>query len=116
MKNVIFVTLLNKKKLSYSPSSNRTSKAFDLIHMDIWGPFSQVSIHGHKYFLTIVDDYSRYTWIVLLKTKSEVKMHVQNFIALIENQFDSKIKCIRLDNGPNFFKRSSFIKRHYTPH
>ena len=52
-----------------------------------------------KYFLTIVDDYSRYTWVVLLKYKSEVKTHVQNFIALIENQFDSKIKCIRSNNG-----------------
>jgi len=63
--------------------------------MDIWGPFSKAFIHGEKYFLTILDDFSRYAWIVLLKSKSEVKIHVQNFISLIENQFDSKIKCIR---------------------
>ena len=88
-----------QRKLPYCPSSNRASKVFDLVHMDIWGPFSKVSIHGEKYFLTIVDDYSRYTWVVLLKSKSEVKTHVQNFIALIENQFDSKIKCIRSNNG-----------------
>jgi len=68
--------------------------------MDIWGPFSKASIHGEKYLLTILDDFSRYAWIVLLKSKSEVKIHVQNFISLIENQFDSKIKCIRTDNGP----------------
>lgn len=103
--------LAKQKKLPYSPSSNRASKAFDLIHMDIWGPFSQVSIHGHKYFLTIVDDYSRCTWIVLLKTKINVKMHVQNFIALIENQFDSKIKCIRSDNGPIFFLKDLFSSK-----
>jgi len=52
--------------------------------MDIWGPFSKVSIHGHKYFLTIVDDFSRFTWVVLLKTKAEVQINVQNLIALVE--------------------------------
>ena len=83
----------------------------DLVHMDIWGPFSKASIHGEKYFLTIVDDFSRYTWVVLLKSKSEVKMHVQNFIALIENQFDSKIKCIHSYNGPKFFLKDLFATK-----
>ena len=76
--------------------------------MDIWEPFSKSSIHGHKYFLTILDDFSRYTWVVLLKSKSEVKAHVQNFINLIENQFETKIKCIRSDNGPEFFLKEFF--------
>lgn len=35
----------------------------------------------------------------------------KNFIALIENQFDSKIKCIRSDNGPNFFLKDSFATK-----
>ena len=43
-----------------------------MIHVDIWGPYSIPSIHGHKYFLIIVDDYSRYTWIFPLKQKFEV--------------------------------------------
>nr|KYP46809.1 Retrovirus-related Pol polyprotein from transposon TNT 1-94 [Cajanus cajan] len=72
---------------------------------------SKASIHGEKYFLTIVDDFSRYTWVVLLNSKSKVKMHVQNFIALIENQFDSKIKCIRSDNGPEVFLKDLFATK-----
>jgi len=80
--------------------------------MDICGPFSKASIHGEKYFLTILDDFSRYAWIVLLlKSKSEVKIQVQNFISLIENQFDSKIKCIRTDNGPKFFLKDFFASK-----
>ena len=79
--------------------------------MDIWGPFSKSSIHGHRYFLTILDDFSRYTWVVLLKSKSEVKTHVQNFINLIENQFETKIKCIRSDNGPEFFLKEFFSSK-----
>jgi len=84
--------------------------------MDIWEPFSKSSIHGHKYFLTILDDFSRYTWVILLKSKSEVKTHVQNFINLVENQFETKIKCIRSDNGPNFlFLRFFFFEGYNSP-
>jgi len=38
--------------------------------MDIWGPLAITYVDGHKYFLTVVDDFSRHTWIFLLKTKS----------------------------------------------
>ena len=53
--------LAKQRKLPYSNSASRASKAFKLIHLDIWGPFSKISVHGHKYFLTILDDFSRYT-------------------------------------------------------
>jgi len=100
--------LAKQKKLSYSPSANRALKPFDLVHMDLWGPFSQSSVHGHKYFLTIVDDFSRYTWIILFKTKGDVRTHVQTFVSLIENQFHLSIKCIRSDNGPEFLQKDFF--------
>lgn len=61
------------------------------------------SIDGYKYFLTIVDDYSRFTWIHLLKSKMEIRNLLQNFILLIENQFDCKLKRLRSDNGKEFF-------------
>jgi len=103
--------LVKQKKLSYSPSANRALKPFDLVHMDLWGPFSQSSVHDHKYFLTIVDDFSRYTWIVLLKTKRDVCIHVQNFVSLIENQFHLSIKCIRSDNVPEFLQKDCFASK-----
>ena len=40
-----------QKKLSYTTSSSRASNKFELLHFDIWGPFSTISIHGHKFFL-----------------------------------------------------------------
>ena len=61
-----------QKRLSFPLSASISKKYFDLIHVDVWGPYSLSSIHGHKYFLTIVDDYSRYTWIFPLKQKYEV--------------------------------------------
>ncbi|KAK9682189.1 hypothetical protein RND81_10G056600 [Saponaria officinalis] len=61
-------------KLTKFPFPNRTTKSlkpFELIHMDIWGPYG-VPYKGHyRYFLTIVDDYSRATWVYLLKFKSD---------------------------------------------
>jgi len=45
-------------KLSFTHNSTRTKNIFDMIHVDIWGPFGTASMHGHKFFLTIVDDHS----------------------------------------------------------
>jgi IS30 family transposase len=73
-----------------------------LFHFDIWGLVYVSSIHGHKYFLTALDDYSRFTWIILCKTKSEITTLVQNFITMIEKQFECHVKTIRTDNGPEF--------------
>jgi hypothetical protein len=60
------------KKLPFNNSFNKASQAYDVIHLDIWGPISIKSFHDHSYFLTAMDDYSsRYTWIVLMKNKTE---------------------------------------------
>lgn len=70
--------------------------------MDIWGPYSLHSIHKHKYFLTIVDDHSRFTWVSLLKGKFQVQTLVQNFIVYIEKQHNAVVKVVRSDNGLAF--------------
>lgn len=73
-----------------------------MLHMDIWGPYSVSSIHKHRYFLTIVDDHSRYTWVSSLKGKFQVQALVQQFISFIERQYKAIVKTIRTDNGPEF--------------
>jgi len=50
-----------QKRLYFPISTSKSKKNFDLIHVDIWGPSLIPSIYDHKYFLTLVDDYSRYT-------------------------------------------------------
>jgi len=90
--------LQSKKDISFPLSASKSKKYFDLIHVNVWGPYSLSSIHGHKYFLTIVDDYSRYTWIFPLKQKSEVVEILENFVVFIQTQFETAIKVIRSDN------------------
>ena len=58
-------------KLPFPDSVSHASKAFDLVHVDIWGPYRVCTRQKFKLFLTLVDDYSRMTWIFLLQRKSE---------------------------------------------
>jgi hypothetical protein len=64
--------LAKHEKLPYQRSFNKALKPFDLIHFDIWGPLAIKHVHGFSYFLTVVDDFSRYTWVTLMRSKAEV--------------------------------------------
>jgi hypothetical protein len=55
-----------QRKLPFHSSFNKASKPFELLQFDIWGPIAITTILGHSYYLTAVDDYSRYTWLTLM--------------------------------------------------
>jgi hypothetical protein len=99
------------KKLPFSHSISHADSKFQLLHFDIWGPLAIHSIHGHKYFLTIVDDHTRFLWIILLKSKAEVPLHVKNFVAMIDNQFHVTPKIIRTDNGSEFLLNDFYASK-----
>ncbi|XP_075633928.1 uncharacterized protein LOC142606467 [Castanea sativa] len=61
-----------KKRIPFPFNNNKCAHHFDLVHMDVWGPFSVLTFDGHKYFLIVVDDASRATWVFLLKAKSKL--------------------------------------------
>ena len=50
-----------QKRLPFPISNHVSSTPFDFIHCDLWGPFATYTVEGYKYFLTIVDDFSRCT-------------------------------------------------------
>ncbi|XP_070025549.1 uncharacterized protein [Nicotiana sylvestris] len=59
-----------------------TSKALELLHMDLCGPKRVQSRGGKRCIFVIVDDYSRFTWTLFLKTKDEiVEVITHNFSA-----------------------------------
>jgi hypothetical protein len=94
--------LAKQHRLPFQHSDHISQHPFDLIHCDIWGPFSTKSVNGSAYFFTIVDDHFRFTWVHLMQHKFQTRTHIQNFFSMITNQVDSKIKCIRSDNGVEF--------------
>jgi hypothetical protein len=90
--------------LPFSASSISSIRPFELIHCDIWGPYKIHSLSGAKYFLTIVDDYSRFTWVFFMHHKHETQNLLINFFSFVKTQFNASIANIRIDNGGgNFF-------------
>uniref|UniRef100_A0A8R7QNV0 GAG-pre-integrase domain-containing protein n=1 Tax=Triticum urartu TaxID=4572 RepID=A0A8R7QNV0_TRIUA len=57
---------------SYPSIGLRSAKPFEMIHSDVWGPCEVRSIFGNRWFVTFIDCFSRYTWLYLLKHKSDV--------------------------------------------
>ncbi|KAL6348322.1 hypothetical protein AAG906_005622 [Vitis piasezkii] len=80
--------LAKQTRLSFPSSFISSHAPFDLIHCDIWGPHRINSHSGARYFLTIVDDHTRYTWIHLMSFKSETQGILQSFISWVETQFN----------------------------
>lgn len=101
--------LLCQTKMLPVPSSLTTSNSiFDWLRDDIWDPYSTPSISGHKCFLTFIDDYSTYTWTILMKSRSETRGRLINFITYIQTQFGIKLKFLRNDKGTKFQKHDFF--------
>jgi transposase InsO family protein len=79
-----------------------TIRPLEMLHIDLFGPISYISIGGNKYGLIIIDDYSRFTWIFFLHDKSEIQEVLKKFLKRAQNEFDAKFKKIRSDNGSEF--------------
>ena len=62
--------LAKQKSLPFVAHNSLAAKPFDLIHSDIWGPFHYPSHNGYKFFLTLVDDCTRFCWVYLIKGKN----------------------------------------------
>jgi hypothetical protein len=75
---------------------------FDLIHSDVWGPSPINSIGGSRYFVIFVDDYSRYSWVFLMRSHDELLNIYRNFANMVKTQFSKTIKVLRSDNAREF--------------
>ncbi|KAK0607454.1 hypothetical protein LWI29_015338 [Acer saccharum] len=101
--------LAKQSRLPFYPSVISSVKPFELIHCDIWGRYRHSTLSGAFYFLTVVDDYSRFTWIFLMRHKNEARSLLKRFFTYVRTQFDSHIKIFRSDNGGEFISLRSFF-------
>ena len=92
-------------RLPFNSSLSRASKPFEIVHSDIWGLINE-SFDGYKYFVTFVDDFTRITWIYLLKFKSEVFTMFKDFHNLVTTHFESKLQTLRSDNGTEYMSNN----------
>ncbi|KAI3745848.1 hypothetical protein L6452_08259 [Arctium lappa] len=77
-----------------------------LLHMDLFGSVNIQSIAGKKYTLVIVDEYSRYTWVIFLRCKSDTPEELISFVKKMEVLNNLTVRSIRSDHGTEF-KNSS---------
>jgi histone deacetylase 1/2 len=84
--------------LPFSVSTHIVKTPLELVFSDVWGP-AQMSVSGHEYYVSFIDAYSRFTWIYLLKRKSDVFDVFLKFQAHVERLLNHKIIHVQSDWG-----------------
>ena len=87
---------------SFKTKEHMTSHPLEIVHTDLCGPIKTKSLQGGYYFMLLIDDYTRMTWVTFLKEKSEAFKNFKIFKAMVENETNQKIKCLRSYNGVEF--------------
>ena len=104
------------KKSFYSVK--RSSNLLDLVHSDLCELNDMLTRGGNRYFLTFIDDCFRFTYVFLLKNKSETFNAFKVYKIGVENQLSKKIKLLRSDGGGEYFSSefNSFCKEYGIRH
>ncbi|CAI7907188.1 unnamed protein product [Closterium sp. NIES-54] len=83
--------------------TSRSKKPLELVHMDLVGPLPVQGHKGERYFLTIVDDWSRLMWAYLLKQKDHAVSTIkEDWLPFVDKQAECVVKRIRTDRGGEF--------------
>lgn len=93
-------------KLSRTPfpkkSQRFTTEPLQMMHSDICGPITPITVGQKRYVMTLVDDFSSFSRIYLLCHKSDACMKIREFVEEMKTQFGRKPKIIRSDRGGEY--------------
>ena len=84
---------LGKQTKAKHPNTqtSTTSKPLELLHLDLMGPTRTESLGGKRYIMVVVDDFTRYTWVILLRSKSDAPEHIETLCTRLQNEKSLKI-------------------------
>jgi hypothetical protein len=101
VEHVCDACLAGKQRRALFPQAAkyRATKPLDLLHGNLCGPISPVTPGGKRYIMLVVDDMSRYMWVVVLTNKSDAEDAFRKLRVGIENEAGWKIKAFRTDRG-----------------
>ena len=86
------------------PKERNVSKGLlDVVHSDVWGPAQTATFGGCRYYVTFIDDFSRYTWIFPMRMKREVFTNFQKFKSEVEKTTGRHVRCLQSDGGKEYF-------------
>jgi hypothetical protein len=89
-----------------------SSRPLELILSDVWG-LAPTSVGRNNFYVSFINDFSKFTWIYLLRHKSEVFQRFHDFQNMVERMFDHKILAIQTDWGGEYQKLNSFFSTHW---
>ena len=81
----------------------RNLALLELVHSDLCEMNDELTKGCRRYFMTFIDDYTRFCYVYLLKTKDEALYYFKVYKAEVENQLEKKIKCLRFDREGEYF-------------
>ncbi|GKB74451.1 retrovirus-related pol polyprotein from transposon TNT 1-94, partial [Tanacetum coccineum] len=95
------------KRSSFKSKAVLSSKGrLNLLHMDLCGPMRVATINGKKYILVIVDDYSRYTWTLFLRSKDKTPEVLKDFLTMIQRNLQAQVISVCTDRGTEFLNKT----------
>jgi len=86
----------------FKPSSSATERPLELVHTDVCGPFPVTSLGGNNYFVTLLDDYSKFSAVRPLAHKSDTAAAVIDTLTFLETQTGHQVRRLRFDNGTEY--------------
>ena len=100
------VCLLGKMTaLPFPKRSQRSTGVLDIVHSDVWGPSRTESFKRKKYFVTFIDDYSRWCEVYFLSKKGDVLQAFKDYKVRVETFTGKRIKFLMTDNGREYCNR-----------
>lgn len=93
-KPVVIIYLFLLLRLSNNP--------LDLVFSDVWGPAPVLSSDGSRYYVSFLDNFSKFCWLYPISSKFDVQALFLWFQNNVERQFDRKIKILHTNGGGEF--------------
>lgn len=102
--NDCVVCLRNKISEEPYPSeaTNKAQAPLDRIHSDICGPFPTRALCGGRYFVTFIDEFTRFCSVYILKSRDEMASAFEQFKIFVEKQTGRSIKAVRTDGAKEY--------------
>jgi len=80
----------------------KNRKKLDLVHCDLSGPFPVPSYGSSLYYVTLINDATRVTWVRFMKQQSETTKIIKDFVSEMELQNHKTPAAFRMDNGGEY--------------
>lgn len=94
----------------FQDSESKASVPLELAHSDVKGPVPIQTNGGYRYWLTFLDDSTRFLWTYPIQSKRDVVQITKDWISLVENQYKLKLRKMRTDNGSEYSKLDMYLQ------